>query len=146
MLIKKSKFNQVITLEVYIVTTIESCRGGENFIVENVFDNYVFAAVRVTEINFTRNIEYCKNKDKTELEHEYNALMKKLKEIDWTINKSFDSDEFKKMSANFIKLLDKFNKNCENVWDIPACRSYIATIPFNDFTKFFLYFVFNLLF
>lgn len=120
--------------KVYVVTTVESCCDGENYIVENVFDNYVFAAVRVTELNFTRNTEYYKNKDKTELEVEHDKLMEKLGEIDWTINNSFDSNEFEKMSANFIELLDKFNENSESGWDLPAFRSYIAAIPINDFT------------
>ena len=110
--------------KVYIVTTVESCFEGENYTVENVFDNYVFAAVRVTELNFTYNIEYYKNKDKTELEVEYNKLMEKLGEIDWTINNSFDSNEFEKMSANFIKSLDEFNEYPKSLWDFTAVREF----------------------
>ncbi len=117
--------------EVYIVTTIESCETGENFILERVFSNLKDAAVHKLNLEFKNNTECYPEKDKAKLEKEYESVLNYLDSYPLYMDETFDYI-FKK----FTKLLDKFsqNKTDETACDLPAFRTFVKkmTIDAND--------------
>lgn len=108
--------------KVYIVLTIESCETGENFILEKVFSNLIDAAVHKVNLEFKYNTELYPEKDKAELEKEYNSVLKHLNSYPLYMD-----DTFKDIFKKFTILLDKFSQNKidKNAWDLPAFRVYI---------------------
>ncbi len=120
-------------LKFYIVFTIEHHNNGNNsFIMENVFPSREMATEHKLDLEFKYNTEYYPNKDKIKWEKEYKSLKSYFYyELYEYLS---ESEDFKKISTDFITLSDRFAQNeiDNTLHDSPFFRSYVKEITVED--------------
>lgn len=90
--------------ELFFVFTIESCEGGDNFIVEKLFSSYVEGVKRKIELEFKYNTEEYPSKDSKGFHDEFRALHAYLCGKGGAVTPA----EFAECSKGYVKARDAF--------------------------------------